>query len=65
MTDEKTLKVLEEYQKWRRGEPPYDPKDDLAENKTMPYSPKEVGEAIDAAIRALGGGKALRSTAQA
>ena len=41
MTHDEALKILHTYQKWRRGA-----------NIPMP-EPKEIGEAIDVAIRAL------------
>lgn len=49
----KHLKVLKEYQDWRRGIGSYAWNEIPEKNKEFPYSPKEVGEAIDEAIRAL------------
>ena len=53
MTEKEALKVLVEHQKWRRGEEPYGWSEDPVAVKPMPYSPKEVGEALDIAIGAL------------
>lgn len=47
------LKVLKEYQNWRRGIGSYAWNEIPEKNKEFPYSPKEVGEAIDEAIRVL------------
>ena len=44
--------MLEEWQKWRRGKPPYDGDTPETYNK-MPYSPKEIGIALDYAIEIL------------
>jgi hypothetical protein len=44
------IKVCKEMQKWRRGEYPYDGEDPET-HQTMPYNPKEFGEAIDKLIR--------------
>jgi len=49
MTIRYAITILREMQRWRRGEGPYD-KD---EPTTMPYSPKEFGEAIDVAIERM------------
>lgn len=35
------LEIIDFMQKWRRGDYPFD------ENRSMPYSPREFGEAID------------------
>ena len=45
--------VLSEFQKWRRGEPPYDWHENPEKNKPLPYDAKKVGEAIDIALSAL------------
>lgn len=47
------LKVLKEYQDYRRGTGSYAWNEIPEKNKEFPYSPKEVGEAIDEAIRVL------------
>ena len=39
MTKEQTIKMLLKYNKWRKGK-----------TEVMPYTPKEIGEAIQAAI---------------
>lgn len=44
--------MLEEWQKWRRGKPPYDGDTPETYNR-MPYSPKEIGIALDYAIEVL------------
>lgn len=44
--------MLAEWQKWRRGKPPYDGDTPETYNK-MPYSPKEIGIALDYAIEVL------------
>lgn len=44
--------MLAEWQKWRRGKPPYDGDTPETYNK-MPYSPKEIGIALDYAIEIL------------
>lgn len=49
MTKTQALKVLQEMQKWRRGEYPYDDEG----GKSMPYEPSVFGEAIDVAIEEL------------
>lgn len=49
MTIDKAKNILQEMQKWRRGEKPYD--GDAPEE--MPYSPKEFGKAIDVAIEQM------------
>jgi hypothetical protein len=48
MNINKVLEILIEMQKWRRGEEPYDKL-----GVQCPYTPKEFGEAIDAAIEIL------------
>lgn len=49
MTSKETLSILQEMQKWRRGEKPYD--GDVP--REIPYSPKEFGQAIDCCIGML------------
>jgi len=45
MTLKTAVKIVEDHQKWRRGEPPYD---DYPYKKDEPkYTPKELGIAID------------------
>ena len=44
--------MLTEWQKWRRGKPPYDGDTPETYNK-MPYSPNEIGIALDYAIEIL------------
>lgn len=43
------LGVLEDFNRWRRGEPPYDWNEDPSKRVEPPWSPKEVGAAIDVA----------------
>ena len=47
MIDEEAIHLLQQHQLWRRGLPPYD------ETGGAPYTPKELGVAIDIAIKAL------------
>ncbi len=49
MTSKETLDILQEMQKWRRGEEQYD----SDEPQKMPYSPTEFGKAIDYCIGKL------------
>ena len=49
----KHLKVLKEYRDWHRGIGGYAWNEIPEKNKEFPYSPKDLGEAIDEAIRAL------------
>lgn len=46
MNEDNAIQIVEEFQKWRRGEKPYDyfPCE-------MPYTPKEFGEAIDILLK--------------
>lgn len=53
MTNEKALEVLREFQMWRRGEGKYKWSETPSENETPPYSPGEVGIALDIAIATL------------
>lgn len=52
MDDKQAYKVLSEIQDWRRERPPYDG-DTPETHRSMPYSPREFGKAIDAALKAL------------
>ena len=54
MTNSKARRILLEFNDWRRGIGPYEFKTDPAENTEFPYSPAEIGKAIDVAIGALG-----------
>lgn len=49
MTIKEAISILEEHNKWRRSQPPYD---GIIPTYDLP-SPKEIGEAIDVAIRAM------------
>lgn len=51
MHTEEAKAILEQHQLWRRGLPPYD------ETGGMPYTPEDVGVAIDVAIKALEGAR--------
>lgn len=42
------VNILTEMQKWRRAEEPY-----AYEQRSMPFTPAEYGEALDAAIELL------------
>ena len=55
MTPTEAAKILAEFNRWRRGEPPYDWSDDPANRKDLPYTPKQIGEAIDIAVQAMKG----------
>lgn len=45
------IKIVTEYQKWRRGEPPYDG-DTPETHRLFEYSPQVLGQAIDALLNA-------------
>jgi len=49
MTNEEVVRILKEYQLWRRGLPPYD----FGQPVEMPLTPKELGQALDHAIAVL------------
>lgn len=53
MTYKQAYEVLAEHQKWRRGIGQYGWQQKPEKNLPMPYGPKELGEAIDAALGAL------------
>lgn len=53
MTTTEAAKILAEFNKWRRGEPPYNWSDDPKKRKELPYTPKQIGEAIDVAVEAM------------
>ena len=46
MTLRKAVEIVTEYQKWRRGKPPYHSDIPVA----LPYTPAEIGEAEDCLI---------------
>lgn len=48
MTLEKCIDVLTKHNQWRRGDVPYEKSGEL-----FPYSPREIGLAIDYAIEEL------------
>jgi hypothetical protein len=48
MTNKQALRILRDYQLWRRGKYPFDEMGHVFE-----YTPKEIGEAIDVAIKEL------------
>lgn len=54
MTIERAILVLTEFNDWRRGVGYYQWNDDPGQNKPLPFSATEVGEAIDKAKNALG-----------
>ena len=43
------LSIVEEFQRWRRSEPPYDG-DTPETHKSFPYSAKALGTALDVII---------------
>ena len=53
MTPTEAAKILAEFNHWRRGEPPYDWSDDPKKRKELPYTPQQIGEAIDVAVSCL------------
>lgn len=53
MTKEEALEVLREFNLWRRGEGKYKWSETPSENEPLPYTPKEVGKALDVAIAVL------------
>lgn len=48
MTSEKAIEILREHNRWRRGEGEYD-----QPGTTLPYTPKEIGIAIDVVIEEI------------
>lgn len=50
MSIEEVVHILTEFNKWRRSEPPYEWNEDPAMQKELPYSPKDIGLAIDEAV---------------
>lgn len=52
MTYQQAHDVLAEYQQWRRGEGRYAWDGEPAKYPTAPFTPSELGEAIDVAVRA-------------
>ena len=55
MTPAEAAKILVEFNRWRRGDPPYDWSADPAKRKELPYTPRQIGEAIDIAVQAMKG----------
>ena len=53
MTKKKALEVLREFQMWRRCEGKYKWSETPSENETLPYTPKEIGFALDVAFDTL------------
>lgn len=52
LTIREAITILTEFNKWRRGEHPYD--GETPETyRGCPYLPKEIGEAIDVAIERM------------
>ena len=45
--------ILMCYQQWRRGEGKFAWNDDPEKNEMFPFSPQEIGAAIDTALEAL------------
>lgn len=54
MSVKEALKVLIEFNKWRRGDAPYGWYEEPEKVVEMPYNPTEVGKALDVAISVLG-----------
>lgn len=52
MTRRRAIEMLQEYQRWRRGEPLLHWKEGK-KTPTFPYSSQMLGQAIDRAIEAL------------
>lgn len=50
-TNERLAEMLEEHNKWRRGEKPYDGEGPVV--KSAPFSPRLLGQVIDEAARRL------------
>jgi len=48
MSEEKIIKILREYNLWRRAMPPYD-----KEGERLKYTPEKIGLALDKAIEIL------------
>ena len=49
MTHDRAIEILINYQLWRRGESPYD----FGQPVEMPFTPEELGQAIEIAIACL------------
>ena len=49
MKNDEAVKALKEYQLWRRGKPPYS----FGQLVDMPFTPEELGQALDIAIAVL------------
>lgn len=47
------IHILNEFNKWRRGLPPYEWSEDPSKQKELPYSAGEIGVAIDEAVAML------------
>lgn len=53
MDRNKVIEVLEEFNEWRRGSGPYAWSEDPSKSRQFPYSPHEIGVAIDRAVEML------------
>lgn len=53
MSVKEAAEALREYNRWRRGEPPYEWKDGAVETRQMPYSAKDLGVIIERAAELL------------
>lgn len=53
MTPKEAYEVLREFQMWHRGEGKYAFSETPSENEPLPYSSKEIGIALDVAIKTL------------
>ena len=53
MTSKLAVKILTEFNKWRRGDGAYGFTDDPKDYKDCPYTPTEIGKAIDIAVTVM------------
>ena len=51
MTLKQAIVILDEFNKWRRGQGIYQWNEDPSKNHDIPYSPAQIGEAIDAVLK--------------
>lgn len=59
----KTIEILSEFNDWRRGVGKYKWSEDPAAHQKLPFSPEEIGLAIDNAVRILRDANPARRTA--
>ena len=53
MQRKEIIEKLKTFQRWRRGEGEFQWSEDPAKNKPLPFNAQELGECLDAAIKAL------------